>query len=183
MSEILVQHALEYYAADIAIAPHRLYVGQCPTNKHVTPHTHKLYDLIDLGVTTVISLMEEDELYDFSRYRHLVLNTLDTYTVPACVLSVPIHRGTAPTIYLMQNLLSHLDNALSQSHVYIHSWTGNGRAAMALGCWLVRHGVRPNIALRYIDYWRNQHSSDFNQTNAPESLAQLQFVRNWRKHA
>ncbi len=80
----------------------------------------------------------------------------------------------------MAALLDAVDADLVAGYkVYLHCWGGIGRTGMAVGCWLVRHGLAGGQALLRLNelYRTAEQSRTF--PRSPETDAQVKFILDW----
>lgn len=98
----------------------------------------KIARLVAAGVTEFVDLTEQAELEPYS---HLIDGV-------ARHLRFPIPDVSCTTAEHMERILNAIDDELARGGVvYIHCWGGCGRTGTVVGCWLVRHGVSPEVAL------------------------------------
>jgi hypothetical protein len=64
----------------------------------------------------------------------------------------------------------------------LHCWGGIGRTGTTVGCFLVRHGLEGNEALRQIAQWWQDVPKSRIHPHSPETLEQANFVRDWAKY-
>jgi protein-tyrosine phosphatase len=92
---------------------------------------------------------------------------------------MPIRDVEVPTPAVMTEILDTLDAALAAGKkVYIHCWGGVGRTGTVVGCYLVRHGMPGEEAIRKIAELRKGTPDDWK--TAPQTKAQRQMVLDWR---
>jgi len=87
-----------------------------------------------------------------------------------------------PTREQMKAVLDAIDGALAtENKVYLHCWGGIGRTGMAVGCWLVRHGLKGEAALLRLNelYQTSGQSSVYPHT--PETDAQTRFILEYQE--
>ena len=78
--------------------------------------------------------------------------------------------------------LNAIDAALADEHkLYLHCVGGIGRTGTTVGCWLVRHGMKPEAALRHLNkiYLTSAQSLLF--PHSPETEAQARFILDWKE--
>lgn len=155
----------------------RLLAGEYPYAKDPVEGRRKLGRYLDAGVTTFIDLTEEGEYH------------LHPYAAEAAELgtarglSITHQRHSIPDLGLttperMAMALDAIDSALAASQtVYVHCFGGIGRTGTVVGCWLVRHGLSGDEALRQIAAWRA--GTPDGHRRSPETPEQRQFVGNW----
>ena len=88
-----------------------------------------------------------------------------------------------PSAAAMQAALNAIDEALRDGHkVYLHCVGGIGRTGTTVGCWLIRHGWKPQDALLHLqELYRTAEQSIF-WPRTPESEQQVEFILNWQEH-
>jgi Polymorphic toxin system, DSP-PTPase phosphatase len=87
-----------------------------------------------------------------------------------------------PAPEAMTATLDAIDVALGEGHkVYLHCVGGIGRTGTTVGCWLIRHGMKPPEALRHLrELYREALQSMF-IPQCPESDEQVMFILNWEE--
>jgi protein-tyrosine phosphatase len=79
----------------------------------------------------------------------------------------------------MTSVLDEIDRALAAGHnVYLHCYAGLGRTGTVVGCFLVRHGLAGDEALRAIRELRRETA--FPDSPSPQTEEQARMVRRWR---
>lgn len=79
----------------------------------------------------------------------------------------------------MNGILDVIDAARdSGDTVYVHCWGGVGRTGTVVGCWLVRHGLSGEQALRRIKELRDPTPKGWRES--PETPSQRRMVRMWK---
>jgi protein tyrosine/serine phosphatase len=82
----------------------------------------------------------------------------------------------------MRKVLDSIDGALSAGRtVYVHCWGGVGRTGMAVGCYLVRHGLSGEKALAQLAEWWQYVPKHQVYTRSPETDEQVEFILNWKE--
>jgi len=95
---------------------------------------------------------------------------------------MPIRNFDIPTPAHMLNILDAIDRALlKQRMVYVHCLGGLGRTGTVVGCYLVRHGMDGDAALRHIRTLRKV--TPFPKSLSPETDAQRRMVQMWDERA
>jgi protein-tyrosine phosphatase len=91
---------------------------------------------------------------------------------------IPIRDVDVPTPETMVEILDTIDGALSAGKkVYVHCWGGVGRTGTVVGCFLVRHGLSGEAAIRKIAELRKGTPDDWK--TAPQTQAQRDMILNW----
>ena len=78
-------------------------------------------------------------------------------------------------------ILNTIDASIqNDKRVYIHCWGGVGRTGMAVGCYLIRHGIsREQALLRVATLYKTTTSKIHILLRSPETDEQIEFVLNW----
>jgi protein-tyrosine phosphatase len=100
--------------------------------------------------------------------------------VEISVKRFPIRDLDVPSAETMNAILDEIDRCMGQgAAVYIHCWGGRGRTGTVVGCYLVRHGLTGEGALRRIaELRRNQPDGHL---PSPEMRDQVKMVKGWGK--
>lgn len=126
--------------------------------------------LLAAGVTFFLDLTEPGEAPDYTRYlggraRHVRAAIVD--------FDVPSHRE-------MIHILDTIDGALDRGQtVYLHCFAGLGRTGTIVGCYLVRHGLEGQQALRALRTLRQD--TVFPRAASPQTPAQRDMILHWRE--
>jgi hypothetical protein len=126
--------------------------------------------LLEAGITYFLNLTEAGEAptYDYQlrgRARHTRMDIVD--------FEVPSHR-------FMTSILDEIDRALADGHnVYLHCYAGLGRTGTVVGCYLARHGLAGDDALRSIRALRQ--GTAFSESPSPQTDDQARMVLSWRE--
>jgi ADP-ribosyl-[dinitrogen reductase] hydrolase len=151
-----------------------LVAGEYPGREDCNLVAARLRVLCGAGVTYIIDLTEEGEL---SQYADQLPHGIIHRRHPIIDVSIP--RDPAE----MAATLDTIDEARAQGHtVYLHCWGGVGRTGTVAGCYLVRHGLPGDLALRTIDHQFLATAKGKRGRAAPETRAQKQFIRDWASH-
>jgi len=92
----------------------------------------------------------------------------------------PIVDMSIPTELEMAAVLDEIDTAHSSAErVYVHCWGGCGRTGVAVGCWLVRHGIGSGEAIELIRERRSVTPDFRKKPDSPMTQEQQAFVHSW----
>jgi protein-tyrosine phosphatase len=145
-----------------------LLAGKYPGLLDLTGTGAKVDQLLAAGVTLFVDLTEEFEL---DPYAHLVGER-------ALHVRMPISDMDVTTVEQMRRTLDLIDRERARhGTAYVHCWGGAGRTGTVVGCWLVRHGLDGDAALRRIAALRADSPALW--LDSPQTEAQHAMVRGW----
>jgi protein-tyrosine phosphatase len=162
----------------------KLLAGAYPGDKRLDTARNKLQSLLDAGIRTIISLMDEHETSwygePFEPYEENIKFLAMAAGIDVTCMRFPIRDMNAPSKEELTLILDKIDNSIADGKpVYVHCWGGKGRAGTVVGCWLARHGkATGNDALFMIQELRKNDPTRFEPS--PESERQREIVRLWR---
>jgi hypothetical protein len=80
----------------------------------------------------------------------------------------------------MNVILDTIDASLQAGQkIYLHCWGGIGRTGTTVGCYLVRQGMSGVAALTQLAVWWKSVPKSRYHLHSPETVEQMNFVRNW----
>jgi hypothetical protein len=89
----------------------------------------------------------------------------------------------APSHATMVAALDTIDTALAEGRkVYLHCVGGIGRTGTTVGCYLVRHGMKPAQALSHLRELYQGAAQSLLVPYSPESDEQVKFILDWAEH-
>ena len=154
-----------------------LYGGQYPGAliNCAAEHIPKITDLVNLGITTTICLIEAFEQDYFYPYEVEVRKNQPTFKR----WHYPIVDNSIPTKTDMQQILDKIDSlVVGAERTYIHCWAGHGRTGTVIGCWLKRHGFDNKMVYQKLIQWRIQ--TLFGKTSSPQVQKQFMMINHWQ---
>ena len=161
------------------VEPGRLAAGEYPGAFHPSDAAAKARTLLEAGIDHFIDLTQRrDPLEPYERIAReqgrAMGRTVRYERHPVRDMSIPRRAGE------MAAILDAIDDALDRgSTVYVHCWGGIGRTGTVIGCWLVRHGLTGEDALRQIaDWWQHVEKSRFHPVS-PQTDQQRAYIRAW----
>ena len=120
-----------------------------------------------VGVDKFVDLTAEGEAPDY-----------DALLGEASRVRLPMRDLATPSVDRIAVILDEIDAQLEAGRVlYVHCLAGLGRTGTVVGCWLVRHGVPGELALRRLAELRAEAGDGF---RSPETRGQRARVRRWR---
>ena len=161
--------ALSYW-----VVPKRFLVG-C----HPRGGSKRLLEFLALDINTFISLQPADEkgAADYSRALYRAAATLHR---KVHFLRRPIPDAGVCSPRQMSEILNAIDKRLAEGHrIYLHCWAGLGRTGLVIGCWLIRHGLSGNAAMRQMEILRS-HDAELKTWSSPQTPQQRDMVLCWR---
>jgi hypothetical protein len=150
------------------VEPGVLLAGKYPAVLGSAGTELRLNRLVEAGVTLFVDLTEERELEPYARL-------LDGRAQHAR-MAIPDMDVT--TTEQMRRTLDLLDAEHADDGVpYVHCWGGAGRTGTVVGCWLVRHGLDGDSALRRIAELRADSPALW--LDSPQTRTQRAMVLGW----
>jgi protein tyrosine/serine phosphatase len=158
--------------------------GFYPGSPDYEEATKKLSGLLDCGIRHVINLMEEGETDQsgllFTPYAENLVALGKQRGIEVAVTRYPIKDVSIPSAGKMKAILDEIDRSLSANRpVYVHCWGGRGRTGTIVGCYLVRHGMTGEEALKRIKELRRNEPTG--HLASPEAREQKEMVLSWEK--
>jgi len=168
-----------YWVLEPRLPAGQLVAGEYPSARNAAEADIKLGRFVQFGITTFIDLTEAGE-HGLRPYAGDI-----RALAAASGRSISHHRhpipdlGT-PTPRTMRAILDAIDEALAAGEmVYVHCYGGIGRTGTVIGCWLVRHGLSGEEALRRIAEWRAPTPDGWRAS--PETPDQRALILSWRE--
>lgn len=161
---------LESLAAESGL----ILAGEYPGAADQGEAERKLLALLSAGVSSFLDLTEEGE-YGLRPYVP-ILRAISASAVQHHRMPIP-DLGT-PDAEQMAEILDFLDQLTRAGHtVYVHCFGGIGRTGTVVGCYLARHGLSGDEAIKRIAEWRA--GTPDGSRWSPETISQRQMVRSW----
>lgn len=161
------------------VVPDKLMAAEYPAAAKPDDTQRKLAAIAAAGVRHFIDLSEKHSMiapYDvllpgIAQAQNASIG-YDRFAIP--------DMGIPETPEFTNAILDRIDEIIAAGAIpYVHCWGGVGRTGTIVGCWLVRHGLSGDDALKLIaKRWalmakRNQYP------HSPETPAQERYIRNW----
>jgi Polymorphic toxin system, DSP-PTPase phosphatase len=159
------------------VSPGRFLAGGYPGPGSKVETRLALRSLLLAGLTFFLDLTEEGE-YGVEPYAAVLDEEARSLGRSVEYRRIPIPDADVPTIEDMVRILDMIDAALAEGRaVYVHCFAGVGRTATAVGCYLVRHGLEGQAALREVH--RLRYGRRVLWKRPGPNLPQQAMVRNW----
>ena len=162
------------------VEPGRLLAGEYPGRFDGESTRKRIDALLEAGFNTFIDLTKPNET---SPYFRTLLEESDAYQVEVKHHRFPIGDFGIPVPEQMSAILNAIDDELKAGRkIYLHCWGGIGRTGTTVGCYLVRHGMSGEQALRQLAKWWSSVPKSRIHARSPETLEQANFIRNWETY-
>jgi protein-tyrosine phosphatase len=162
------------------VEPQRLLAGEYPTLSFGNHRQQILTSFVDLNVRTWINLVEDHEIASLGAYQPILHEIAQQRKIRINYQHFPIVDMDVTNVATIVKILNQIDQTIEQGQVaYVHCWAGIGRTGTIVGCYLVRHGMRPAAAIERIAQLR-QHTSD-PLYPSPSNELQRNVVRQWQE--
>lgn len=160
------------------VVPGELMAGPYPSDFSREVAAAKLEALLDRGIRSFLSLMEEDPR-GLRLYASIARELGARRGVRCEFLRFAIEDCAAPSEALMDDIVRAIDASVGQGRpVYAHCWGGRGRAGIVAGVYLIRSGrATPADVLDVIGALRGRDPRTY---PSPETREQIEFVRRYR---
>ncbi|MEP7347412.1 MAG: protein-tyrosine phosphatase family protein [Gemmatimonadaceae bacterium] len=164
------------------------YPGTCPDFPGASPSAaaiEQLSSFLRAGITVFVDLTEKHDRYaTLEPYDTLVKQLAADLGTEVDYVRLGTRDAEVCTVEHMREVLDTIDRFLDEGRaVYVHCYGGVGRTGMAIGCWLVRHGMSGEQALAEVASLFATMSPEKISRNeghgSPENDAQRKLVRNW----
>lgn len=162
------------------VVPGRLLAGEYPGQSDEERTRKRIDAFLENGFSTFIDLTRPTELVPYAR---ILTEQANAYAVQVSHQRFPIGDFGLPTPEQMNAILDTLDQSLQAGQkIYLHCWGGIGRTGTTVGCYLVRQGMSGVEALTQLTAWWKSVPKSRYHLHSPETVEQMNFVRNWATH-
>ena len=153
--------------------------GEYPGSRHEAEARQKLQALLGAGINFFLDLTEEVERnVSLKPYKQLLDEEAAKLGKKVEYRRIPIRDVDVATPEIMVEILDTIDAAIAAGKkVYIHCWGGIGRTGTVVGCYMVRHGMTGEAAIRKIAELRKGTPDEWK--TAPQTQAQRNMIINW----
>ena len=160
------------------VTPHFL-AGEYPGSHREAEARQKIQAFLQAGVNFFLDLTEEVERnVSLKPYQGLLMEEAAKNGQIVEYRRIAIRDVDVTTPETMLKILDAIDAALAADKtVYVHCWGGIGRTGTVIGCYMVRHGMSGEEAIKKIAELR-RGTPDAWKT-APQTQAQRNMILNW----
>ncbi|MDA3886422.1 MAG: dual specificity protein phosphatase family protein [Candidatus Delongbacteria bacterium] len=155
----------------------KLMAGMYPGGFSEASILHRMQDLSELGIKSIINLTDvEEEINYFTMiYSDQCERFEEIYCRELLHTRYKVKDMDIPSRELMENILDKIDEDITNGHpVYLHCIGGTGRTGTVVGCYLLRHKmVTKEEVFEKILLLRGDGKE------SPETEEQRQFILNW----
>jgi len=161
------------------VQENRFLAGEYPGNHNPEITRRRMDAFLELGINTFIDFTDSNE--------HVPYETILKEQARAYEMDAQYHRFSMRdhgvcSYESMRNILNIIDEALgNQRNVYVHCWGGIGRTGIAVGCYLVRHGMKNEQAIEEVNRLYKTRPKSPYYPRSPETDEQIEFVLNWHE--
>ncbi len=161
------------------VKPNQLLAGEYPGRFSLETTRQNLDSFLGAGFDTFIDLTSLGEL---PPYQPILMEQAHYHDIAASYQRFPIGDLSLPARENMTAILNSIDSAMTEGRkVYVHCWGGIGRTGTTVGCYLVRHGLSGEQALRQLAEWWQTVPKHIYHPRSPETDQQVQFILNWKE--
>jgi hypothetical protein len=159
------------------VKPGLFLAGEYPGHYDEYLTRQRMSAFLTAGFTVFIDLTQPWEL---EPYEPVLKELARVQNLDIAYSRISIQDKGIPTHATMTTILDTIEAALEKGRkIYVHCWGGVGRTGTTVGCYLVRHGMTGDQALRQImDWWMAVPKRKYHPYS-PETLEQFEFIRNW----
>lgn len=159
------------------VKPGRFLAGEYPFSINRLEARQKFRQLLGAGASYFLDLTESGES-GLEPYAPFLLEAAASIGRSVEHMRIAIPDFSTPSRYKMERILDSIDAALMTGHtVYVHCHAGIGRTGMVVGCFLVRHGMNGEDALKRIANLRQDTPGSWRPS--PETTEQRHIVLEW----
>lgn len=157
----------------------RFRAGEYPGSIDDDEAKQKLRWLLDAGINYFVDLTQPGE-YGLKAYAGMLTEDEGSKKADIIHCQMPVKDFAIPRQEWMTEILDTIDAALGDGkNIYLHCLGGKGRTGTVVGCYLVRHGLTGEEALKKIDELRSGIAGAGGRS--PETDEQRRMVLEWIK--
>ena len=158
------------------VQPGKLLAGEHPGARGPEQARQNVNALLKMNISFFLNLTEAPDRFSYETLVEAEAARLERSVV---CQRFPIPDFQTPSVELMVQILDYLDTALNAGHtVYLHCHAGIGRTGTVVGCYLARHGLSGEEALKKLAHLRRDTLT--RHIISPETIEQRQMVLQWQ---
>lgn len=158
------------------VIPGQLLAGDHPYSKDDALTRTRLDRFRDIGLNIFIDLTHQG---DAPSYKEIGKNAYEQTLTHFEYHRMAIVDFGCPSAGFMKKILNLIDASIEKKlNVYLHCRGGIGRTGTVVGCYLVRHGLAGDEAIRKIEQLR-RGTLDWHHAS-PETSEQRNLIKNWK---
>ncbi len=164
------------YADSYWVIPGKLTAGEYPGVRDELIARKRIQSLLKCGVSVFLDLTQPGDT--FHPYAGILREEAEDFQKETIWISHPINDLSTPSIQGMNQILDEIDSSIQSGKVvYVHCLAGIGRTGTVVGCYLIRHGLKPQEAIETIAKLRKDTPAWWQRS--PEMDEQQVFILNW----
>jgi hypothetical protein len=165
------------YEESYWIIPDLFMAGEYPAGYDELQTRHRIQSLIRSGLTNFIDLTHPNDY--MPKYSEILQDEANGYLKTVQYANYAIPDRSVTSVDQMKKILDEIDrNIEKQNPTYLHCIAGIGRTGTVVGCYLVRHGLSPEEAMKEIKRLRSAVPSHW--ARSPEADEQVDYILDWK---
>ncbi len=159
------------------VVPGQLLAGEYPDELEEHGTRQKILRMLQMGVNVFVDLTNPGDVW--ASYHQILKDEAADLGVQVEIHEHRIEDYGVPQPLEMKSILDEIDQAVADEKiVYVHCLAGLGRTGTVVGCYLVRHGLESETALRKLTELRR--STLKAHLPSPEHPRQEMMILEWR---
>lgn len=160
------------------VEENKFLAGEYPASYNPESARRRIEAFLEVGIRSFVDLTQSHELVP---YEALLKEQAKIYDLKINYHRFAIRDHSIPSNETMRHILDTIDDEIENGNpVYVHCWGGVGRTGITVACYLIRHGLSHEQALRKVHTLFKTRQQNYYSTS-PETPIQFEFVRNWRE--
>jgi hypothetical protein len=160
------------------VIPGKLLAGEYPGAHSAREARQRLARFAEIGVDSFIDLTYPGE-FGIKPYEALLTQADENGGAQPEYRRFPVGDMRLPTPEAMIHILDAIDQAMQAGRtVYLHCYGGLGRTGTVVGCFLVRHGMGGDEALKEIRRLRRDNPHKY--LDSPQTPEQAEMILRWK---